>query len=85
MVPIDPSVSNHHPWMEPVPDWILQHSAALTEAEVLEEQILRAGILASLQDVPEDAEAKVEVPKSSVSSLRSIFILITFCQWLFVV
>ncbi|XP_062273791.1 rhomboid domain-containing protein 3 [Scomber scombrus] len=66
----DPSVLNHHPWMEPAPGWIMQHPAALTEAEVLEEQMLRAGILASLQDAPDDADAKVEVPKSSVSSLR---------------
>uniref|UniRef100_A0A3B5MHV5 Rhomboid domain containing 3 n=1 Tax=Xiphophorus couchianus TaxID=32473 RepID=A0A3B5MHV5_9TELE len=34
--------------------------------EVLEEQMLRAGIMASLQDTP---DTKVEVPKSSVSSL----------------
>lgn len=42
------------------------------EAEVLEEQMLRAGILASLQDAPDDPGAKVEVPKSSVSSLRLV-------------
>lgn len=79
MVPVDqaapplmrgPSVLNHHPWVEPVPAWVMQQSAALSEAEVLEEQMLRAGILASLQDAPEDIDAKVEVPKSSVSSLR---------------
>ena len=72
----DPSVLNHHPWVEPVPAWVMQQSAALSEAAVLEEQMLRAGILASLQDAPEDADAKVEVPKSSVSSLRLVFILI---------
>ncbi|KAM7391999.1 hypothetical protein PAMP_022642 [Pampus punctatissimus] len=66
----DPSDLNHHPWVESVPAWIMQQSAALSEAEVLEEQMLRAGILASLQDAPEDIDAKVEVPKSSVSSLR---------------
>lgn len=66
----DPSVLNHHPWVEPVPAWIMQQSAVLSEAEVLEEQMLHAGILASLQDGPEDIDAKVEVPKSSVSSLR---------------
>ncbi|KAG8012020.1 Rhomboid domain-containing protein 3 [Nibea albiflora] len=41
-----------------------------SEAEVLEQEMLRAGILASLQDAPDVADAKVEVPKSSVSSLR---------------
>ncbi|XP_033475744.1 rhomboid domain-containing protein 3 [Epinephelus lanceolatus] len=66
----DPSVLNHHPWVDPVPAWIMKESAALTEAEVLEEQMLRAGILASLQDAPDNPDAKVEVPKSSVSSLR---------------
>ncbi|XP_068559405.1 rhomboid domain-containing protein 3 [Cebidichthys violaceus] len=62
--------SNHHPWVDPVPAWILTESAALSEAEVLEEQMLRAGILASLQDAPDNPDSKVEVPKSSVSSLR---------------
>ncbi|XP_071339044.1 rhomboid domain-containing protein 3 [Trachinotus anak] len=66
----DPFVLNHHPWIEPSPAWIMEESAALSEAEVLEEQMLRAGILASLQDSPDDPDAKVEVPKSSVSSLR---------------
>ncbi|KAJ0067707.1 hypothetical protein NL108_010003 [Boleophthalmus pectinirostris] len=67
----------------------------LTEAELLDDQMLRAGILASLQDASDSphpgagerplgsahspdptaealntAEAKVELPKSSVSSLR---------------
>ncbi|XP_023269384.1 rhomboid domain-containing protein 3 isoform X1 [Seriola lalandi dorsalis] len=63
-------VLNHHPWIEPSPAWIMEESAALSEAEVLEEQMLKAGILASLQDAPDDPDAKVEVPKSSVSSLR---------------
>ncbi|XP_070821216.1 rhomboid domain-containing protein 3 [Chaetodon trifascialis] len=66
----DPSVLNHHPLVDPVPAWIMNESAAQSEAEVLEEQMLRAGILASLQDAPDDPDAKVEVPKSSVSSLR---------------
>ncbi|XP_040897419.1 rhomboid domain-containing protein 3 [Toxotes jaculatrix] len=66
----DLSVWNHHPQIEPLPAWIMEESAALSEAEVLEEQMLRAGILASLQDAPDDPDAKVEVPKSSVSSLR---------------
>lgn len=52
------------------PVWIRQESAALSEVDVLEEQMLTAGILASLQDAPEDVGAKVEVPKTSVSSLR---------------
>lgn len=50
--------------------WIVNDSADLSEIQLLEEQMLRAGILASLRDVPENADAKVEVPKSSVSSLR---------------
>lgn len=66
----DPSVLNHHPWVDPVPAWIMQESAVQSEAEMLEEQMLRAGILASLQDAPDNPDAKVEVPKSSVSSLR---------------
>ncbi|XP_070690632.1 rhomboid domain-containing protein 3 [Pempheris klunzingeri] len=67
----DSPVLNHHPWViDPVPAWIMTESAAQSEAEVLEEQMLRAGILASLQDAPDNPDAKVEVPKSSVSSLR---------------
>ncbi|XP_073323075.1 rhomboid domain-containing protein 3 isoform X2 [Pagrus major] len=66
----DPSALNHHQWGDPVPDWIIRDTAAQSEADVLEEQMLRAGILASLQDAPDDPNAKVEVPKSSVSSLR---------------
>ncbi|XP_061585134.1 rhomboid domain-containing protein 3 [Cololabis saira] len=63
----DPTAFKHYPWTEQSPVWITEESAALSEAEVVEEQMLRAGILASLQDAP---EARVEVPKSSVSSLR---------------
>lgn len=78
----DPSVLNHHPWVDPVPAWIMKESAARSEAEVLEEQMLRAGILASLQDAPDGPDARVEVPKSSVSSLRSVRILYhVFCEW----
>ncbi|KAM6931081.1 rhomboid domain-containing protein 3 [Xenentodon cancila] len=62
-----PTAFNHYPWTEPSPVWITEESNALSEAEVLEEQMLRAGILASLQDAP---DARIEVPKSSVSSLR---------------
>lgn len=67
-----PSASNHRSWIEPLPAWIMEESTVTAEAEVLEEQMLRAGILASLQDAPDDPGAKVEVPKSSVSSLRLV-------------
>uniref|UniRef100_A0A096MGW9 Rhomboid domain containing 3 n=1 Tax=Poecilia formosa TaxID=48698 RepID=A0A096MGW9_POEFO len=66
----DPTAYNLHQWMEPPsPAWVMevQAAAAVSEAEVLEEELLRAGIMASLQDAP---DTKVEVPKSSVSSLR---------------
>ncbi|KAM3868208.1 rhomboid domain-containing protein 3 [Diretmus argenteus] len=66
----DPSLLNQRPWLEPVPPWLMEGSAASSEVDLLEEQMLKAGILASLQDAPEDPDAKVEVPKSSVSSLR---------------
>lgn len=66
----DPYLLNPHPWVEPMPAWVMEQSATLSEAEMLEEQMLRAGILASLQDAPDNPDAKVEVPKSSVSSLR---------------
>lgn len=52
--------------------WIINDSADLSETQLLEEQMLRAGILASLRDAPDNADAKVEVPKSSVSSLRLV-------------
>ncbi|XP_034547814.1 rhomboid domain-containing protein 3 [Notolabrus celidotus] len=66
----DPLFFNHHPQQYPVHAWLTTESAAQSESEVLEEQMLRAGILASLQDAPDNPDAKVEVPKSSVSSLR---------------
>uniref|UniRef100_A0A3Q3E4Z4 Peptidase S54 rhomboid domain-containing protein n=1 Tax=Labrus bergylta TaxID=56723 RepID=A0A3Q3E4Z4_9LABR len=66
----DPSFFNYHPQEHPIPAWLTPESAAQSEAAMLEEQMLRAGILASLQDAPDDPDAKVEVPKSSVSSLR---------------
>nr|XP_046243365.1 rhomboid domain-containing protein 3 [Scatophagus argus] len=66
----DPSVLNHHLWVDPSHAWIIKESAAQSETEVLDEQMLRAGILASLQDAPDSRDAKVEVHKSSVSSLR---------------
>ncbi|XP_037832685.1 rhomboid domain-containing protein 3 [Kryptolebias marmoratus] len=50
---------------------MMEESVALPEAELLEQEMLRAGILASLQNAPEvGPDTKVEVPKSSVSSLR---------------
>lgn len=63
---------NPQPWLASVPHWLLDGSAAVSEAQLLEEQMLRAGILASLQDAPEEPGTKVEVPKSSVSFLRSV-------------
>ncbi|KAM4616593.1 rhomboid domain-containing protein 3 [Polymixia lowei] len=66
----DPSLGNQCSWFEPVPSWPMEGSSGLSEAQLLEEEMLRAGILASLRDAPEDPDAKVEVPKSSVSSLR---------------
>lgn len=59
---------------ETVHPWIMNDSADLFETQLLEEQMLRAGILASLRDAPDNADAKVEVPKSSVSSLRLVII-----------
>ncbi|XP_061762569.1 rhomboid domain-containing protein 3 [Nerophis ophidion] len=60
----DPFILNHHQWEEP------QELISPSEAEVLEEQMLRAGIIASLQDAPEHVNVKVEMTKSSVSALR---------------
>ncbi|KAJ8386006.1 hypothetical protein AAFF_G00178270 [Aldrovandia affinis] len=58
------------PWPSPVPNWLLEGAAAASEVQLLEDELLRAGILASLQGTPEESGDKVEVPKSSVSSLR---------------
>lgn len=76
----DASVVNYHPWVDTRSAWVMTDSAGQSDAEVLEEEMLRAGIIASLQDVPDNPGAKVEVPKSSVSSLRSVtkFFLILF-------
>ncbi|CAB1322009.1 unnamed protein product [Coregonus sp. 'balchen'] len=68
----DFSPVNPQPWLASVPHWLLDGSAAESEAQLLEEQMLRAGILASLQDAPEEPGTKVEVPKSSVSFLRQL-------------
>lgn len=57
--------------------WETDDSADVSETQLLEEQMLRAGILASLRDAPDFADAKVEVPKSSVSSLRLVIIVET--------
>lgn len=43
-----------------------------TDSQLLEEEMLRAGILASLHDAPEGVADKVEVSKSSVSSIRLV-------------
>lgn len=51
---------------------MMNDSVLQSDAEVLEEEMLRAGIMASLQDVPDSPDSKVEVSKSSVSSLRSV-------------
>ncbi|KAJ7994296.1 hypothetical protein DPEC_G00264410 [Dallia pectoralis] len=64
------SPMNPRAWPMSVPHLPLERSAALSESQLLEEQMLRAGILASLQEAPEESPVKVEVPKSSVSSLR---------------
>ncbi|KAJ8263630.1 hypothetical protein COCON_G00160870 [Conger conger] len=82
-VPEEPSASSHRPhwegeprpappqpWPSPVSDWLMEGAAAASQFQLLDEELLRAGILASLQDAPEGPEDKVEVPKSSVSSLR---------------
>lgn len=54
-----------------VPDWLGEMVATpALEAQLLDEEMLRVGILASLQDTPERPVDKVEVPKCSVSSLR---------------
>lgn len=60
---------NYSTWQQSVSEWP-QESPLATDSQLLEEQMLRAGILASLHDAPEGTADKVEVPKSSVSSLR---------------
>lgn len=66
------SVSTQHPWVDTVSAWIMADCTEQSEAHVLEQQMLNAGILASLEDAPENSDGKVEVPKSSVSSLRLV-------------
>lgn len=50
--------------------WGMNQAPVPTETELLEEEMLRAGILASLREAPESSAEKVELSKSSVSSLR---------------
>ncbi|XP_017306902.1 rhomboid domain-containing protein 3 [Ictalurus punctatus] len=58
------------PWTHTAPQW-QREPLTVTEEQLLDEELLRAGILASLRDAPEGTAAdKVEVQKSSVSSLR---------------
>ncbi|MBN3283825.1 RHBD3 protein, partial [Polyodon spathula] len=51
-------------------EWAAEGALAASESLLLEEELLRAGILASLQESPGESPDKLEVPKSSVSSLR---------------
>ncbi|KAL4646652.1 rhomboid domain-containing protein 3 [Arapaima gigas] len=75
--------SSHPPYWEdvhPAPSWpwpshlgpdsVTEGPMTAFETQILDEELLRAGILASLQDSIEVEVEKVEVPKSSVSSLR---------------
>lgn len=60
------------PWTHTAPQW-QREPLTVTEEQLLDEELLRAGILASLRDAPEGTAAdKVEVQKSSVSSLRCV-------------
>ncbi|KAJ8286098.1 hypothetical protein GJAV_G00034530 [Gymnothorax javanicus] len=61
---------NSQPWQSPASDWLTEEAANASQFQLLDEELLRAGILASLQEAPEGPEDKVQVPKSSVSSLR---------------
>ncbi|XP_027024982.1 rhomboid domain-containing protein 3 [Tachysurus fulvidraco] len=63
------SHAHTQPWKHTTPEWPRQPVNASDE-QLLDEELLRAGILASLQDAPEGTADKVEVQKSSVSSLR---------------
>lgn len=58
-------------WTHTAPEW-KPEPAMVTDEQVLDEELLRAGILASLRDAPEGSVDKVEVQKSSVSSLRCV-------------
>ncbi|XP_041084671.1 rhomboid domain-containing protein 3-like [Polyodon spathula] len=59
------------PWRSAAFEWTAERALAASESLLLEEELLRAGILASLQESSEESpNNKLEVPKSSVSSLR---------------
>lgn len=62
-----------HPqtWTHTSPQW-QREPVTPADEQLLDEELLRAGILASLRDAPEDTPDKVEVQKSSVSSLRCV-------------
>ncbi|MBN3309370.1 RHBD3 protein, partial [Amia calva] len=57
-------------WQSVASDLVAEEVLVMSEVQLLEEELLRVGILASLVDTPEAAADKAEVPKSSVSSLR---------------
>lgn len=65
------------PWTHTTPEWP-QEPVTASDEQLLDEELLRAGILASLQDAPEGTGDKVEVQKSSVSSLRCVTCLRVF-------
>lgn len=57
-----------------VPEWPYD-PVMEADTQLIDEELLRVGIMASLQDAPEVTTDKVEVSKSSVSSIRFVFIL----------
>ncbi|TTP11303.1 Rhomboid domain-containing protein 3 [Bagarius yarrelli] len=61
--------AHDRPWTYTVPEPPGEHVPA-SEEQLWDEELLRVGILASLRDAPEGTADKVEVQKSSVSSLR---------------
>ncbi|XP_062873788.1 rhomboid domain-containing protein 3 [Trichomycterus rosablanca] len=61
--------SHAQPWAHSVPEWHYE-PVMETDTQLLDEELLRVGIMASLQDAPEGAADKMEVSKSSVSSIR---------------
>ena len=72
----DPSAGPPTPEPRPQSPW-----SEAGEQRLLEEEMMTAGILASLQDperrVEGRVEGRVEVPKSSVSSLRQVMMMIS--------
>lgn len=71
--PASRSQGHTHPqaWTHTTPEW-QPEPVMVTDEQLLDQELLKAGILASLRDVPEGAADKVEVQKSSVSSLRCV-------------